>query len=248
MRRRALVLGAKSAIAQAVAERLALEDGRDLILAARQVEQLEPLAADLRLQAGIQVHLLEYDALDLGAAAGLADRAREQAGDFDLVVQAFGYLGSQALAERDGDELQRIVHTNFTAAALALGHLANYLIGRGAPGGIIGLGSVAGDRGRQSNYAYGSAKGALALYLQGLRNRLASHDVHVLTVKPGFVDTPMTAGLEGLFLLASPSRVASDIVRAYRRRRNVLYTPWFWRYLLLLVRAIPEGVFKRMQL
>lgn len=248
MRRRALILGAKSAIAQAVAERLALADGYDLILAARQVDQLEPLAADLRLRAGTQVHLLEFDALDLGAAAGLADRAREQAGDFDLAVQAFGYLGSQSQAEKDDGELRRIVNTNFTAAAVVLGHLANYLVGRGAPGGIIGIGSVAGDRGRQSNYAYGSAKGALALYLQGLRNRLASHGVHVLTVKPGFVDTPMTAGLEGLFLVASPTRVARDIGRAYRRRRNVLYTPWFWRYILLLIRAVPECVFKRLQL
>jgi len=156
--------------------------------------------------------------------------------------------GDQARAEQDDGELLRILNTNYTAAAVALNDLARYLAGRGAPGGIIGIGSVAGDRGRRSNYVYGAAKGALALYLQGLRNRLADRGVHVLTVKPGFVDTPMTAGLQGLFLVAPPARVARDIVRAYQRRRDVVYTPWFWRYIMLLIRAIPESRFKHLRL
>ncbi|MBM3278026.1 MAG: SDR family NAD(P)-dependent oxidoreductase, partial [Candidatus Handelsmanbacteria bacterium] len=126
--------------------------------------------------------------------------------------------------------------------------LAGYLEGKGGPGGLIGISSVAGDRGRQSNYAYGAAKGGLSLFLQGLRNRLASTPVHVLTVKPGFVDTPMTRGLEGLFLVASPEKVASDVLRAYKKRKDILYTPWFWRYIMFIIKNIPEGIFKRLKL
>jgi decaprenylphospho-beta-D-erythro-pentofuranosid-2-ulose 2-reductase len=247
MTRRALILGAGSVVAQAIARRLAVQEW-DLVLAARASVRLEPFAADLRLRLERQVHLFEFDALDFGAMASLPERVRRECGEFDLVVQVFGYLGDQRRARQDSDELQKILHTNFTGAALALGHLANYLEAGGPPGGIIGISSVAGDRGRQSNYPYGAAKGALSLFLQGLRNRLAATPVHVMTVKPGFVDTPMTEGLEGLFLVADPERVADDIVRAYGRKRDVLYTPWFWRYLMLVVRLVPEPLFKRLHL
>ena len=115
-------------------------------------------------------------------------------------------------------------------------------------GFIIGIGSVAGDRGRQSNYVYGSAKGAFHLFLQGLRNRLSSRGVHVLTVKPGFVDSPMTFGKEGLFLVASPEKVARAILRALKRRRNVIYVPWFWHWIMLIICCIPEFIFKRLKL
>ena len=244
--RRALILGARSAIAAALAERLA-GDGWDLVLAARRCQRLEPLAADLRLRRQRQVDLLEFDALDLEDHAGLAERVRDASGPFDLVVCVFGYSGDPQDARHDTGEMTATLTTNFTAAAVCLGHLANDLEERGE-GGIIAVSSVAGDRGRQSNYVYGASKGGLSVFLQGLRNRLAPAGVHVMTVKPGFVDTPMTEGREGLFLVASPERVAADILRAWRRRRNVVYTPWFWRWILLLIRLVPEGLFKRLRL
>ena len=247
MSRRALILGAKSAIAQAIARQLAAGE-YDLILAARHSSQLEPFAADIRLRLKQEVGLVEFDALDWDSLAALPARLHREFGEFDLVVLVFGYLGDQQKAIRDTSEMQKTLHTNFTSAAIALGHLANYLEERGQPGGIIGISSVAGDRGRQSNYLYGAAKGGLSLFLQGLRNRLAATRVHVMTVKPGFVDTPMTENLEGLFLVASPDRVAADIVRAYEKRRDILYTPWFWRYIMLIIRSIPERVFKRLKL
>lgn len=240
------MLGARSAIAQALARRLA-ERGWDLVLAARHCQTLEPVAADLRLRLGRAVHLLEFDALDLRSHEGLPQRVRSAAGPFHLVVCVFGYLGDPGRARRDTDEMVRTLATNFTAAAVCLAHLANDLEAR-QEGGIIAISSVAGDRGRQSNYTYGAAKGGLSLFLQGLRNRLAPAGVRVLTVKPGFVDTPMTEGLEGLFLVAPPERVAGDVVRAYERGRDVLYTPWFWRWILLVIRLIPEGIFKRLKL
>ena len=245
---RALILGSKSVIAQALATRLA-EAGSDLVLAARQSHELQPFANDLNLRTGRRVDLLEFDLLSLQGDRSLADEVQSKFGDFELVILAIGYLGKHEQAIRsDLDELERIMETNFTGAARVLGALANYLESRGTAGGIIGISSVAGDRGRQSNYLYGAAKGGLAIFLQGLRNRLASTAVHVMTVKPGFVDTPMTENLDGLFLVASPERVALDILRAYAKKRDILYTPWFWRYMMLAIKCLPEKVFKRLKL
>ena len=247
MSRRALILGSRSVMAQAIGRRLAAQ-GWDLILAARRSAELDPFAADTRLRWGREVKLLEFDALDFDSLAQLPARAHREGGAFDLVVLVFGYLGDQDQTRTASAELLRVLHTNFTGAALALSHLAGYLEESGGPGGIIGISSVAGDRGRRSNYPYGAAKGALSLFLQGLRNRLSGSPVHVMTVKPGFVDTPMTEGLEGLFLVASPDRVAADILKGYEKRRDVLYTPWFWRYIMLIIRNIPERVFKHLRL
>ena len=242
---RALILGAKSAIAQAIVTRL---EGYDFALCARQCQMLEPFAADLRLKRSCQVDLVEFDALDFAALKRLPQQIHDQCGEFDLVVLAFGYLGDQQTAERDADEMATTLNANFTGAVIALSHLANYLEARQQPGGIIGIASVAGDRGRQKNYLYGAAKGGLAIFLQGLRNRLAATPVHVLTVKPGFVDTPMTQGLDGLFLVAPPAKVADDIVRAYTKKRDVLYTPFFWRWIMLITKSIPERIFKKLKL
>lgn len=240
---RALVLGAKSAIAQAIVEHL---DGYDFALAARRCSELEPFAADLRLKRSCRVELIEFDALDFAALARLPQQVHERGGPFDLVVLAFGYFGD---VTHDTDEIIRTLNTNLTGAALALAHLANYLEEKGTPAGIIAISSVSGDRGRQGNYIYGAAKGGLWIFLQGLRNRLAKTPVHVLTVKPGFVATPMTEGrLDGLLGVATPDRVAADIVRAYRQKKDVLYTPFFWRWIMLAVRSIPERIFKRLKL
>jgi decaprenylphospho-beta-D-erythro-pentofuranosid-2-ulose 2-reductase len=144
-------------------------------------------------------------------------------------------------------EARRVIDTNYTSAVSVLNLAADYLEQRRG-GFICGLSSVAGDRGRQSNYLYGSSKAALSTYLQGLRNRLTRARVRVVTVKPGFVDTKMTFGLSGMFLVATPERVAKDISQAIRRGRSVVYTPWFWRPIMLVIRTIPEFIFKRMKL
>ncbi len=242
---RALILGAKSAIAQAIVERL---EGYDFVLAARRSNELEPFAADLRLRRSCQVDLIDFDALDFTSLEHLPQQVHKTCGEFDLVVLVFGYMGDQESGRRDTEEMAQTINANFTGAAIALAHLANYLENRDKKGGLIGISSVAGDRGRQSNYLYGAAKGGLSLFLQGLRNRLATTPVHVLTVKPGFVDTPMTQDLDGLFLVAPPAKVADDIVRAYEKKKNVLYTPFFWRWIMLLIRSIPERIFKKLKL
>ena len=244
--RRALILGARSAIAQAIARSLA-QNGWNLVLAARHSQRLEPVAADLRLRTERTVHLFDFDALDLDMHADLAGRVRAAAGEFHLAVCVFGSMGDAVAERSDTVVMVRTMTTNFTAAAVCLAHLANDFEARGE-GGIIGISSVAGDRGRQSNYPYGAAKAGFSTFLQGLRNRLAPRGIHVLTVKPGFVDTPMTHGKEGMFLVASPDRVARDILRAWQKGQDVLYTPWFWRWLLLIIRWIPETLFKRLQL
>lgn len=246
MKKQVLILGAKSAIARAIALRL-VDEGYDLVLAARQVETLQPFAADIKLQHGRQVHLLEFDALDFDTLADLPQRVEAQAGPFQLSVLVFGYLGQQDSTAQRTEEMLNVLHANFTGAAVTLAHIANYME-RKKGEGLIGIGSVAGDRGRQSNFFYGAAKGGLALFLQGLRNRLAPKGIHVLTVKPGFVDTPMTEGLDGLFLVAKPEKVADDIVRAYKKGKDVLYTPFFWRWIMLIIRSIPERLFKRLKL
>ena len=244
---RALILGARSVIAEAIARQLAAA-GWDLVLAARRCDELEPTAADIRLRHGREVHLLEFDALALAEHESLPATVRQTAGDFDLAIAVFGYMGDQLAAREDTLEMERTLSTNFVGAAVVLAHVANYLETRPGPCGIIAVSSVAGDRGRQSNYVYGAAKAGLSSFLQGLRNRLAATGVHVMTVKPGFVDTPMTEGLEGLFLVATPQRVAADILRAYERRRDVVYTPWFWRWIMGIIRMIPERLFKRLKL
>jgi len=157
-------------------------------------------------------------------------------------------LGRQEEAEHDPAELQRIIDVNFTSAAIWLQTAAGHL-GRDTPRHLIAIGSVAGDRGRQSNYVYGSAKAGLDVFTDGLAHRLNGTNLHVLTVKPGFVDTPMTAHIDQSGpLWAKPERIAADIERAVRRRRRVLYTPWFWSPIMAAVRATPRFIFYRTKL
>lgn len=241
-----LIVGATSAIARAVAAKLA-ERGHPLFLTARDAEELGRIASDLNLRYGVSV---EHAVFDLSDASGHADFLRhvqDTLGPPYGVVLAAGSLGNAELSREDENETARLLEVNFTAPVLLLNRIARLLEERGE-GFIVGIASVAGDRGRQSNYVYGSAKGGLALYLQGLRNRLFRAHVRVLTVKPGFVDTAMTYGLPGLFLVASPQRVGRDIVRALEHDRNTLYTPWFWQGIMLIIRLIPERLFKRLSL
>jgi len=239
-----LILGGTSTIARAIAAELA-EQGFDLALAGRDAAELTAVAADLRLRHGVATSVHLIDALDMERhAAALAPCLTP---DLRGVVLAVGYLGDQRRAETDATEACRILDTNLTGCVTALNVVAAHLATNGG-GFICALSSVAGDRGRQSNYIYGAAKAGLTAYLSGLRNRWASAGVRVLTVKAGVVDTRMSAGMPGAALAASPAVVARAIVRAIQRGRDVVYVPWFWRWIMLGIRLIPERIFKRMSL
>jgi decaprenylphospho-beta-D-erythro-pentofuranosid-2-ulose 2-reductase len=240
-----LILGATSAIARATADSFASR-GATLYLASRDAEELRRIADDIRIRYGVEVHHGLFDAEATESHETFLRSVVEVMPRLSGVVLAFGYLGDQ-LAARDFSVGEKVIAANFTGAASILSHCANYFetLQRGF---IIGISSVAGDRGRQSNYVYGAAKGALSLYLQGLRNRLFSSGVRVITIKPGFVDTAMTYGLPGLFLVASPQDIGERIASTPNKKPDVVYLPWFWRYIMLIIQHVPEPIFKRLKL
>lgn len=241
-----LILGATSAIAKATAAAFAAK-GHPLYLAGRDDNELERIAADIAIRYGVTVEYGLFDADSAAEHGKFLDQVIGSVGELEGTVLAFGYLGEQSVAAADGNEQAAIIQRNFTGAASILALIANYLEPR-KRGFIIGISSVAGDRGRQSNYTYGAAKGALSLFLQGMRNRLFPAGVKVLTVKPGFVDTAMTFGLPGMFLVASPESTGKQIVSSLEKGKDVVYLPWFWRYIMLIIRSIPERIFKRLSL
>ncbi|MES1982977.1 MAG: SDR family oxidoreductase [Pseudomonadota bacterium] len=245
MSKAVLILGATSAIARGTAAAFATR-GHPLYLASRDDAELQRIAADLRIRYRVDVQCGLFDAEDCASHAAFLRAVTEKMDGLGGVVLAFGYLGDQ-LAARDFSIGAQVIARNFTGAASILSHCANYFepLKRGF---IIGISSVAGDRGRQSNYVYGAAKGALSLYLQGLRNRLYASGVRVITIKPGFVDTAMTFGLPGLFLVASPQRVGEHIAQTLDHAFDVVYLPWFWRWIMLIIKLIPEPIFKRLKL
>jgi decaprenylphospho-beta-D-erythro-pentofuranosid-2-ulose 2-reductase len=243
-----LIVGATSAVAQAVARRL-VRRGWNLFLAARDVAALEALAADLRVRGGTQVVTGRFEAGGVApsetwtAAVGAFPRG------LDGILVCHGYLPDERAGLLGSDEIRRTIEVNFTSVAVLLGAAAEYFADR-RRGFIAAISSVAGDRGRQSNFCYGAAKAGLTAYLSGLRNRLHPRNVHVLTIKPGIIDSPMTRGIEvgPKPLVATPDRVAADIERAILRRRDTVTTPWFWRPIMGVIKAIPERIFKRMKL
>lgn len=240
-----LILGANSDVAYALAAQFANQSQCDLYLASRDQALLEKKATDLGLRYGVKATPLYVDVLDYTRHAGFYEKLDPKP---DGVILAFGYLGDQARAQTDFDHARRIIDTNFTGAVSVLEPIAADFERRGH-GFIIGLSSVAGDRGRKANYIYGAAKGAFSLYLGGLRNRLAGRNVHVLTVLPGFIHTKMTENLElPQKLTAEPEEVAADVYRAWKKGRHVIYTKWFWRWIMLIIRSIPEFVFKHLSI
>ena len=240
------VLGVTSAIARATANAFA-EAGHPLVVAARDEPELERIASDIRVRYNVDVHAIVFDAADHASTETLCDRCAAAAGMLAGVVVGFGFMDDHATTQADSNLIRLTMNANLTESAVILEKFATHFLEQGA-GFIVGITSVAGDRGRQSNYIYGASKAGMSTYLQGLRNRLDKQGVRVLTVKPGFVDTKMTFGLPGLFLVATPESVGRTIHRAVQREKDVMYVPWFWRYILLIIRAIPERVFKRLSL
>ena len=239
-----LILGAASDIGIALAHEYA-KAGKALVLAARNAGRLAIDVEDLRLRYGVAVATVEWDVL---APNGGAEALLTLPILPDIVVCVAGVLGDQAASERDASAADLVMRTNYLGPALAMGELANRFEARGS-GCLIGISSVAGDRGRASNYIYGAAKAGFTAFLSGLRNRLAKKGVHVLTVKPGFVDTRMTAGMNlPKALTAQPDEVARAIVAAAARGKDILYVRPVWRPIMALICAIPERIFKTMKI
>ena len=239
-----LVIGASSDIAQATARKYAT-NGYRIILTGRNIEALEAFSEDLRIRYEAEAEVYKLDVLDLESHINFYNSLPHRP---DGVIVAAGYLGEQSTAQNDESEAQKIIQTNFNGVVSILNIIANDFETR-ANGFIIGISSVAGDRGRKSNYIYGAAKAGLSAYLSGLRNRLYSSNVQVLTVKPGFVDTKMTHGLDlPEALTAQPNEVADDIYKAQQKRKDIIYTKGLWKVIMLIIVSIPEFVFKRLNL
>lgn len=243
-----LIVGATSGIARPLCARLAAR-GWSLVLAGRDGCELERLSDDLAVRYGGRFPIVTFDARDASEARMLVERAAAMAPQpLDGVVVCHGMTPPPG-SGLDAAIVRETCEVNFLSVAVMLEAAAARFATRGK-GSIAAISSVAGDRGRQSNYAYGAAKAALTTYLAGLRNRLQPHGVSVLTIKPGFVDTAMLRGTTRppSLLVASPDRVAADIERAILTRRDVVYTPWFWWWIMTIICAIPEPLFKRLRL
>jgi decaprenylphospho-beta-D-erythro-pentofuranosid-2-ulose 2-reductase len=246
MARNILVMGANSAIAVATA-RLWAAQGDRLYLLARSEDRVAALAADLRIRGAGSVQHALLDANDFSRHGAVLREAVAAMGTLDVALVAHGSLGDQQACERDFGVALRELNTNAISVISLLTQLAPIFEAQGR-GTIAVIGSVAGDRGRQSNYVYGTGKAAVAAFMQGLRNRLHPCGVHVLTIKPGFVDTPMTSNVEKGLLWISPERAAQGIAKAVETRADVAYVPGFWRWIMLVLRCVPESIFKRMRL
>ncbi len=243
---RILVVGATSAIAHAVARRYAARGAR-LLLIGRRAAALEANAADLRTRGAADVRTVVLDVADIQAQPAMIDAAFAAFGGVDGALVAYGTLPEQATAERSVAEMLAGFDTN-ARSVLALLTLLALRFEAQRSGCLAVISSPAGERGRASNYVYGAAKAAVSVFAAGLRHRLHAHGVRVVTIVPGFVDTPMTAAFPKGPLWASADRVAVDIEAALDGGFGVVYTPWFWRPIMRIIRGLPERVFVRTKL
>ncbi len=239
-----LILGATSDMARALANLLA-EKKYDLILASRNVGRLKAFAGDLAIRHNNKAELVEFEATDYASHQNFYKNLPFRP---DWVISFFGYLGDQKLAQKDWTESRKIIDSNYTGMVSVLNIVAEDMETR-KHGVIVGVSSVAGERGRQSNYMYGSAKAGLTAYLSGLRNRLHKSRVHVLTVKPGFVATKMTENMDlPKSITANPEQIAKGILKGIKKKKNTIYVLGAWRGIMLIIKSIPESIFKKLKL
>jgi short-subunit dehydrogenase len=246
MPRKILVFGATSAIAHEVTKLFAKE-GAAFYLCARDEQDLRRISGDLKVRGAGEVYHSVFDARASETTIAAIEKCLTVFPDLDGLLIAHGTLPDQSRCESNVDAMTAAMQINFLNPAAILTHLAPHFE-KQRQGAIAVISSVAGDRGRQSNYVYGAAKGALSVFLSGLRQRLHKAGVHVLTIKPGFVDTPMTENFEKGLLFVGPEVIAKGIYRAIARKKDVVYLPWFWRGIMLIIRSIPESVFKKTKL
>lgn len=239
-----LILGARSDIGKAAARAFA-ELGHPIQLAARRAETLDADRSDIALRHDVDVTLHEFDALDQTSHSAFVDQLPELP---EIAICAVGLMDEQSENERDLDAATRVMRSNYEGPANIFAHLANRFEDRGH-GTLVGVSSVAGERGRAANYVYGSAKAGFTAFLSGLRNRLAKKGVHVVTVLPGFVATQMTEGLNlPARLTAQPDEVGDAIARAVAKKRDIIYVRSVWWLVMSIIRNIPEVIFKRMKI
>lgn len=241
-----IVFGATSAIAQETAKIFSSRKDA-LFLVGRNADLLQTIADDLKVRGASDVVTATEDLNAYEKHALLFSQALERLGEIDGVLIAHGTLGDQKQCEANFELAKKEYDTNFLSVVSLLTPIANYFEQKKS-GFIAVISSVAGDRGRQSNYIYGSAKAAVSTFLQGLRQRLSKSNVQVLTIKPGFVDTPMTANVPKNALFAQPAAVAQNIVKAIDKEKDVVYLPWFWRGIMTAIKMIPERIFKKLSL
>ncbi|HUQ67228.1 MAG TPA: SDR family oxidoreductase [Flavitalea sp.] len=240
----ALILGAASDMAIAIAEKFATE-GYNIQLAARNVTRLEPMQSDLAIKYNSRVSIHEFDALAFDTHQSFFNELQPKP---DVTVCVFGYLGDNIKAASDWNEAIKIIHSNYTGAVSVLNVIARYYLSQNK-GVIAGISSVAGERGRQSNYLYGSAKAGFTAYLSGLRNSLYHKGVHVVTIQPGFVYTKMTENIAlPKLLTAKTDEVADAVYSGVTKKTNVVYVKWFWRYIMMIIKNVPEFMFKKLKL
>lgn len=245
--RRVLIIGATSAIAEATARHFA-DAGDALFLVGRRADRLQAIAADLGVRGAAHVGFHPMDINDLDQHTSILEMAEKVLGGIDTVLIAHGTLANQKACQRDPQLAVQELSTNAVSTIALLTPLANRLEKQGF-GTLAVISSVAGDRGRESNYVYGSAKAAVDAFLEGLRQRLHKAGVRVITIKPGFVDTPMTEAFKKGILWASPEHVSNRIYRSLNKNGlDVVYTPFYWRYIMLIVRLMPRMIFKAIRI
>jgi decaprenylphospho-beta-D-erythro-pentofuranosid-2-ulose 2-reductase len=239
-----LILGASSDMAIAIAEKFAANNYH-LQLAARKVERLSPLKSNLEIRYQVKAELVEFDATDFNSHTSFYNNLSQKP---DIAVCVFGYMKDNEKVMADQQETLQTIHTNYTGAVSILNIIAADFTTR-KNGTIVGISSVAGLRGRQSNFIYGSAKAGFTAYLSGLRNKLFHSNVHVVTVLPGFVYTKMTEELNlPKLLTAQPKDVADIVYKAVQKKKNIVYAKWFWKWIMLIITSIPESMFKKKKL
>lgn len=241
-----LILGATSAIAKH-SSRLFAADGHSLYLVARNEDKLSSMKQDMLVRGASNVYIDVLDLADDKQHEDLIQRATETMGSIDTVLIAYGTLGNQAECTKSYENTLKELQINCLSVISLLTLVANQLELQGS-GSIAVISSPSGDRGRQSNYIYGTAKGALTIFLQGLRNRLSKSNVHVLTIKPGFVDTPMTKDFKKGFLWVSPEVISKGIYNALKKKKETVYLPFFWFFIMMIIKLIPEKIFKHLKL
>lgn len=239
-----LIIGAKSDIAKATAREFAKE-GFNLILAGRNIEEIEPFKRDIEIRYNVEVQLKNFDVLQFEKHQSFYQELSPKP---DGVLVAAGIMYDQKECEKDFNKTLETINVNFTGLVSILNIIANDFEKRGK-GFIIGISSVAGDRGRAKNYIYGSSKAAFSAYLSGLRNRLSKKGIKVITVKPGFVYTKMTEHMDlPKRLTATPEVVAKDIIEGFKKDKDIIYTKKIWFWIMCVIKHIPEKIFKKLDI